>query len=101
MAADSGLKNLQCSDTKCWGQGRQCGSKSNTLCDEELAYRRNKTRYAQREREIGTKNKLYSNSNDYNNNNNNNHLYKGYKVTLYSDSIRSIALPAIYINGIN
>ena len=23
-----------------WGQGRQCGSKSNTLCDEELAYER-------------------------------------------------------------
>ena len=31
MAAGSGLKNLQRSDTKCWGQGRQCGSKSNTL----------------------------------------------------------------------
>ena len=31
MATNSGLKNLQRSDTKCWGQGRQCGSKSNTL----------------------------------------------------------------------
>ena len=38
MTAGSGLKNLQRSDTKCWGQSRQCGSKSNTLYDEEPAY---------------------------------------------------------------
>ena len=40
MAAGSELKNLQRSDTKCCGQGRQCGSKSSTLCDEELVYER-------------------------------------------------------------
>ena len=39
---------------------------------------------------------LYSNSN-----NNNNNLYKGYKVTLYSDSLRATALYDIYINGPN
>ena len=39
--------------------------------------------------------------NSYNNNNNNNNLSKGYKVTLYSDSLRAIALYAIYINGPN
>ena len=33
--------------------------------------------------------------------NNNNNLYKGYKVTLYTDSLRETALCAIYINGPN
>ena len=54
-----------------------------------------------RVREIGTKNKLYSNRNNYNNNNYNNNLYKGYKVTLYSDLLRAISLYAIYINSLN
>ena len=48
MTADSGLKNLQCSDTKCWGQGRQCGSASNIRDDEDLRMRVSKIR---RERE--------------------------------------------------
>ena len=38
--------------TTCWGQGRQCGSKSNTLCDEEPAYERQNEIHTQREREI-------------------------------------------------
>ena len=56
------MKNYNSLDNPmCWGQGHQCGSKSNTLCDEDLRVR-NKTRYAKRERERkrGTKNKLYS-----------------------------------------
>ena len=36
MTTDSGLKNLICSDTRCWGRGCQCGSASNILDDEEL-----------------------------------------------------------------
>ena len=40
-------------------------------------------------------------TNDNHNNNDNNHLYKGYKVTLYSDSLRATALYAIYINSLN
>ena len=65
MTADSGLKKLQRSDTKCLGQGRQCGSMSNILCDEEPAYEskqythKEREREREREREIGTKNKLY------------------------------------------
>ena len=31
MAGDSGLKNLQRSDTNCWGQGRQCGRSHSIL----------------------------------------------------------------------
>ena len=51
MAADNGLKNLQRSYTKCWEQGHQCGSKSNTLCDEEPAYERQNEIRTERERE--------------------------------------------------
>ena len=49
-------------------------------------------------REIGTKNKLYSNSNDYKKATT---FTKGYKVTLYSGSLRATILYAIYINGPN
>ena len=92
MAADSGLKNLQRSDTKCWVQGRQCGSKSNTLCDEEPAYeRQNEIRKTR-----GTKYKVYFNSNRWQKATT---FTKGYKVTLYCDSLRATALYAIYING--
>ena len=55
MAAGSGLKNLQCSDTKCWGQGHQCGSK-NIILFEEPAYDRESKRDTHTERERGTKN---------------------------------------------
>ena len=34
MTTGGGFKNLLCSDTRCWGQGRQCGS-TNNICDEE------------------------------------------------------------------
>ena len=39
MTAGSGLKNLQRSNTKCWGQGRQCESASNIRDDEDLRMR--------------------------------------------------------------
>ena len=51
MAAGSGLKNLQCSDTKCWGQGRQCGRSNNTLDEEELAYENKQDTQRERERD--------------------------------------------------
>ena len=97
MAADSGLKNLHRSDTKCWGQGRQCGSKSNTLCDEEPAYERQNDIRTEREREAQRINyipiaMITKKATTFT---------KGYKVTLYSDSLRATALYAIYINGPN
>ena len=55
MTASSGLKNLQRSDTKCWGQGRQCGSASNIRDEEEPTYEREQDTRKEREREIGTK----------------------------------------------
>ena len=61
MTTGSGLKNLQRSDTKCWGQGRQCGSESNIRDEEEPAYEKEQDththtqREREREREIGTK----------------------------------------------
>ena len=50
-----------------------------------------------RERERGTK-RYYSISNNYNEQPT---FTKGYKVPLYSDSLRAIALYAIYTNGPN
>ena len=38
MTTGSGLKNLGCFDTRCWGQGRQCGSTNNIRDEEEPAY---------------------------------------------------------------
>ena len=77
-----------------------------TLCDDdELVCERMQDRHTERERErerereIGTKNKLYSNSNDYKKGNN--PFTKGYKVTLYSDSLRATSLYTIYRNSPN
>ena len=51
MTTGSGLKNLQRSNTKCWGQGGQCGSAS-VICDgEEPVYANEQD--TQRERERG------------------------------------------------
>ena len=52
MMADNGLKNLQRSDTKCWGQGRQCGSASNIRDEEEPVYAHKQDRHTESEREI-------------------------------------------------
>ena len=51
MTIDSRLKNLQCSDTKCWGQGCQCGSARNIRDGEEPVYANEQD--TQRERERG------------------------------------------------
>ena len=67
----------------CWGQGHQCGGKSNTLCDEELRMRESK-RDTHRERDTHTKNITIFKKATVTKDNNNN-LYKGYKVTLYND----------------
>ena len=81
------------------GGGRMCERDHTTICFEgrtcvwEIG---NKIR-TKRERES---HKEYNSiSNNYKNNNNNH--YKGYKITLYSDSLRAIALYAIYTNGLN
>ena len=74
-----------------------------TICDvEEPAYRRSKARYAhrERERERCTKNIFIHKMQQLQNDNDNN-VYKGYKVTLYSDSLRATTLYAIYINSLN
>ena len=70
-----------------------------TFCAKNLRMRErvNKIR-KERERH---KEYLYSRNATVTNNNNNNHLYKGYKVTLYSDSLRASTLYAIYINSLN
>ena len=83
-------------------QGRQCG-RDNTIgiCGEGIpTYRRYETEYAQRERERGTKKYLLlAECNSYNNEQPT--FTKGYKVTLYSDSLRANALYANYTNGPN
>ena len=85
----------------CWGQGRQCRSKSNTLCNEEHAYMRKqdahkeREREREREREISTKKKLYSRRQQRTTATT--MFTKGYKVTLYSDSLRATA-PLCYLH---
>ena len=64
MMADSELKNLQHSDTKCWEQGRQCGSAGNIRDEEEPVYANEQDRERERERDRH-KETLYSNSNSY------------------------------------
>ena len=94
------------SDTKCWRVGgRLCGRRiTRRSVLENPAYERLKaTQYAQRERErereaqrgitLLTKGMQQLQLN--------NNLRKGYKVTLYSDSLRAAALYPIYINGPN
>ena len=80
--------------------GRQCGRGHTTICFEgkNLVWEIwNKIR-RERERERGTK--MYiSISNRYNNEQPT--FTKGYKVTLYSDSLRATALYAHYRNGPN
>ena len=74
---------------------------STFYCVEEPAYGRCKaTRYAQRERERGTKSitLLSKVCNSYKWTTT---FAKGYKVTLYSDSLRATALYPIYTNGPN
>ena len=58
MMAGNGLKNLQCSDTNCWEQGRQCGSASKIRDGEEPTYESKQDTHI--EREIGTKESMYS-----------------------------------------
>ena len=77
MAAGNGLKNLQRSDTKCWGQGRKCGSKSNTLCDEEPTYEKEQDTHRERERD-----KEYAIFQILNSYKLQQQPLKGYKVTL-------------------
>ena len=72
MTADNGLKNLQHSDTKCWGQGRQCGRSNNILMMENLRMRKSKIcTEREREREIGTKRNVIFQSGTFTNDNNN------------------------------
>ena len=106
MTTGNGLKNLQRSDTKCWGQGRQCGSESNIeFCDEEEpAYEKEQDththtqREREREREIGTKKRYIpiATVTKWQPN-----LTKGYKVTLYSDYLRATVLYTIYRKSLN
>ena len=60
MTTDNGLRNLQCSDTRCWGQGRQCGSTNNICDEEEPAYENEQDTHTERAREIGTKRRYIS-----------------------------------------
>ena len=91
------------SDTNCWGEGgRQCGRDHTIrICEEEiLAYRRYETEYREREREREAQIiSLLAKCNSYNNEQPT--FTKGYKVTLYSDSLRATALYAIYINSLD
>ena len=99
MTVGNGLKNLQRSDTKCWGQGRQCGRSNNILCSRRTCIWGIDKIRTEREREAQM-NMLYSNSNDYKKATTTT-FSKVYKVTLYSDSLGATALYAIYTNGPN
>ena len=58
--------------------------------------------YTHRERERGTKNVyIHIQGNSYKMTTTTTTFTKGYKVTLYSDSLRETALYAIYTNGPN
>ena len=98
MAVGNGLKNLQCSDTRCWGQGRQCGSTNNICDEEEPAYENEQDTHTHTE--IGTKMALYFSIATVTITTTTT-LTKGYKVTLYSDYLRATALYAIYRNSSN
>ena len=103
MAADSGMKDIQALIPIVGNeQGRQCGrDHTRQICGEEIpAYRRYETKYTKREIEIEAQIiSLLAKCNSYNNEQPT--FTKGYKVTLYSDSLRATALYAIYINGPN
>ena len=86
---------------ECWEQGHQCGSKSNTLCDEEPVYERQNEICTERERERGTKNITIFQKQQLQQRQITTTFTKCYKVTLYSDSLRATALYAIYINSLN
>ena len=75
---------------KCWGREAVNTEDHTTLCgEEEPAYRRSKAKYAQRERERGTKNiSIYKECNNYKITitiTTTATFTKGYKVTFYSD----------------
>ena len=73
-----------------------------TFCDvEEPAYRRNKARYTQRERERERGTKSISIHKMQQLQIRTTATTKGYKVTLYTDSLRATALYAIYITSLN
>ena len=81
--------------------GHQCGRDHTIgICGEEIpAYRRYEIEsHREREREAQILS-LLAKCNSYNNEQPT--FTKGYKVTLYSDSLRATALYAIYINGPN
>mgnify|MGYP006973879629 CR=1 FL=1 len=68
MTTDNGLKDLQRSDTKYWGKGRQCGTASKNRDDEEPVCANKQDKHTQRERERERdrhKEMLYFNSNSY------------------------------------
>ena len=70
-----------------------------SVLKEELAYRRYETVYAQREREAQRVYLLLTRMQPLQEWTKT--FTKGYKVTLYSDSLRETALYAIYTNGPN
>ena len=100
MTTSSGLKNLQSCDTRCWGQGHQCGSTNNICVEEEPAYENKQDTHKERERKRDTHKKtlyfLISTITTISTT-----LTKGYKVTLYSDYVRVTALYAISKNSPN
>ena len=51
LAAGSGKKNIQRSDTKCWKDKAVNVEARSTFCDEELAYRRESKIRRERERQ--------------------------------------------------
>ena len=75
-------------------------SHNNPVSKEEPAYGRYETEYAHTHTHRGTKNVyIHIQGNSYKMTTTT--FTKGYKVTLYSDSLRATALYAIYINGPN
>ena len=56
-------------------QGRQCGSKSNTLCDEEPAYERQNEIHTEKETERHKEYKYIPIATITSDNNNNNNIY--------------------------
>ena len=74
-------------------------ARTTTICvEEEPAYKRWKTEYTHRERERHKKLSPIKSATVTNDNQLT--FTKGYKVTLYSDSLRATALYSIYINSL-
>ena len=100
MAAGSGKENIHRSDTNCWAWTRPSMRKRshNNLCWRRTCVWEVENSI-RTERERGTKS--ISISQECNNYNLEQPTFtKGYKVTLYSDSLRATVLYAIYINSL-